>query len=127
MPTIKRKVEMNLPELIEWGFENDITGTMFSGDRVEAKKIRFEVGIIVKMFGDLCKDDTFTVEVEEEITEDTKINKMVELSDKGLLGGTGLYINSTVNQAKTNKSIAFYIVNDDLTMKLIWKNGRLVE
>lgn len=29
MPTIKTKKEMNLPELIEWGFKNDIREKSF--------------------------------------------------------------------------------------------------
>ena len=126
MPTIKRKVEMNLPQLIEWllksGYRN-YTANSNMGNIVTLSRY----GAIQFSLGTFFPEETFTVEVEEEITEDTKIHKMIELSDKGLLGGTGLYINSTVNQAKTNKSLAFYIVNDDLTMTLIWKNGRLVE
>ena len=35
MPTIKRKVEMNLPQLIEWGFENDVTNTWYRASNVE--------------------------------------------------------------------------------------------
>ena len=129
MPTIKRKVEMNLPQLIEWGFENDVTNTWYRASNVEEyiSEVFFDATGLPQFSNTVNKNDTFTVEVEEEITEDTKIHKMIELSDKGLLGGTGLYINSTVNQAKTNESLAFYIVNDDLTMTLIWKNGRLVE
>ena len=123
---IKRKVEMNLPQLIEWllksGYRN-YTANSNMGNIVTLSRY----GAIQFSLGTFFPEETFTVEVEEELTEDTKIHKMIELSDKGLLGGTGLYINSTVNQAKTNKSLAFYIVNDDLTMTLIWKNGRLVE
>ena len=126
MPTIKRKVEMNLPQLIEWLWKSKKSVYKVTSNMNGVVKLE-PYGLITFSSGDFYPEETFTVEVEEEITEDTKIHKMIELSDKGLLGGTGLYINSTVNQAKTNKSLAFYIVNDDLTMTLIWKNGRLVE
>lgn len=119
MVTIKTKKKMNLPELIEWGWENEI----------EKRSFKSNDGRVIANFEDMGRfiadsfissDVTFIVEVEEEITEDTKIHKMIELSDEGLLGGTGLYINSTVNQAKTDKSLALYIVNEDLTSALIW-------
>ena len=133
MPTIKRKVEMNLPELIEWGFENDITGTMFSGDRVEAKKIRFEVGIIVKLFGDLCKNDTFTIEIEEPITEDMKFQHTVERF-------ITRYVNEYRYATHDNKSIKDILNNRpphvetthiyaevENELMLIWKNGKMVD
>ena len=73
------------------------------------------------------KNDTFTVEVEERIDEDTEITALVELSSRGLLGNTRLYRYHSINDVIDNQSVAFYILNDDQTMDLIWKNGKLVE
>ena len=76
---IKKKKKFTLLQLIEWGFENDVTGSVFSDDRVEAKRIRFEVGLLVSIHGDMHKQDTFTVEEEIEITEEIeRLDKLDE-------------------------------------------------
>ncbi|MGW7932801.1 hypothetical protein ACWEWU_14365 [Staphylococcus xylosus] len=136
---IKTKKQLNLPQLIEWGFENDVTGTMFSDDRVEAKRIRFEVGILVSIHGDIHKGDTFTVEVEEEITEDTEIPKLMTTFKKTCLeGGIGYQrvridenypIKLMLNKAEAHGEPVetLHVVNDDGTHTLIWRDGKLVE
>ena len=124
---IKTKKEMNLPQFIAWAVDNHITGSFYANNRVNAKRIRFEFGRIVSSHGELRSYDTFTVEVEEEITEDTEITALVELSSQGLLGNTRLYRYHSINDVIDNQSVAFYILNDDQTMDLIWKNGKMVE
>ncbi|MEB5757425.1 hypothetical protein [Mammaliicoccus sciuri] len=128
MPTIKTKKEMNLPELIEWGFNNNVTGSYFAIDGVYAKRIRFESGVFVGMNGEFNKDDTFKLDIEEEITEDMKIKGLVELGNDG--HGTDFFQcnGSSINEQKDFDSEAFYILNDDKTMTLIWtRDGKLVE
>ena len=127
MPTIKRKVEMNLPQFIAWAVDNHITGSFYANNRVNAKRIRFEFGRIVSSHGELRSHDTFTVEVEEQVDENTELTALVELSSRGLLGKTTLYRYHSINDVIDNQSVAFYILNDDQTMDLIWKNGRLVD
>ena len=127
MPTIKRKVEMNLPQFIAWAVDNHITGSFYANNRVNAKRIRFEFGRIVSSHGELRSHDTFTVEVEEQVDENTELTALVELSSRGLLGNTRLYRYHSINDVIDNQSVAFYILNDDQTMDLIWKNGRLVD
>ncbi|WP_239733811.1 hypothetical protein, partial [Mammaliicoccus sp. M-M49] len=115
---------------IEWGFENDIREKSFITYECvgeQRHEVHFNALGIPKFSAFIKKSNTFTVEVEEGITEDTVIHKLIELSDKGLLGRTILNINSSINLAKTEKSVAFYILNDDLTMTLIWRDGKLVE
>ena len=124
---IKTKKEMNLPQFVAWAVDNHITGSFYANNRVNAKRIRFEFGRIVSSHGELRSHDTFTVEVEEQIDENTEITALVELSSQGLLGNTRLYRYHSINDVIDNQSVAFYILNDDLTMTLIWKNGRLVE
>ncbi|PKI11021.1 hypothetical protein CW747_02465 [Staphylococcus shinii] len=121
---IKTKKQLNLPQLIEWGFENYVTGAIFSNDRVEAKRIRFEIGILVSIHGDMNKQDTFTVEVEEEITEDTEFKELIclDVDDKYIS-----YDNVCVLDFDKDRVRAIYIPNDDLTMTLIWRDGKLVE
>lgn len=126
MPTIKTKKAMNLSELIEWGWKNK--------EQIERKEIKSNVrdsfgnystvqfsvdGYGFKTDG-VSHKDTFTVEVEEEITEDTEIKGLVELGDDG--HGIDFFQcnGSSINEQKDFYSEAFYIMNDDLTMTLIW-------
>ena len=128
MPTIKTKKEMNLPQFISWAVDNHITGSFYANNRVNAKKIRFEFGRIVSSQGELRSHDTFTVEVEEQVDENTELTALVELSSRGLLGNTRLYRYHSINDVIDNQSVAFYILNDDLTLTLIWtKEKGLVE
>ena len=129
LPTIKRKVEMNLPELIEWGFENDVTNTWYRASNVEEyiSEVFFDATGLPQFSNTVNKNDTFTVEVDEPITENTvfdnliEINELIDFKKEGLLGGVRLYKNSSINQVENDKSVAYYIMNDDLEMTLIWK------
>ena len=127
MPTIKRKVEMNLPQLIEWGFRNNIENKSYKTNDDEGYELYFDNYGTPRFSSMVNKNDLFTVKVEEEITEDTEITALVELSSRGLLGNTRLYRYHSINDVIDNQSVAFYIINDDQTMDLIWKNGKLVE
>ena len=127
MPTIKRKVEMNLPQLIEWGWENSITNLSFRGHDEEGD-------LVVASFNDkreftsgwcISKDDIFEIEVEEEITEDTDIPRLIT---RNTHGGYREWKNESVNGFNLMHVEAIYIPNDDLTLTLIWtKDKGLVE
>ncbi|MCD8843600.1 hypothetical protein [Staphylococcus gallinarum] len=73
--------------------------------------------------------ETFTVEVEEEITEDTVIPKMLEMyRDATSNLGAEIYINQSINSVIENAEVlTLHIVNDDGTHTLIWRDGKLVE
>lgn len=132
---IKTKKEMNLPELIEWGWGNPSLSRnkrFFSKDEnlgITKHCVHFNDFGYPEVDNRYCLEpaDTFTIEIEEELTEDTEITALVELSSQGLLGNTRLYRYHSINDVIDNQSVAFYILNDDQTMDLIWKNGRLVE
>lgn len=131
MPTIKRKVEMNLPQLIEWGWDNvdKVEGKNFKSNVKDVfgnySIVQFSVdGYGFKTDG-VAHKDTFTVEVEEKITEDTVIPKILVKTNYDHTARE--YCNSKINQFLSQYYKAFYIVNDDETMDLIWKNGKLVE
>ena len=126
MPTIKRKVEMNLPQLIEWLWKSKksvykVTSNMNGVVKLEPH------GLITFSSGDFYPEETFTVEVEEPIAEDTvfdnliEINELIDFKKEWLLGEVRLYKNSSINQVENDKSVAYYIMNDDLEMTLIWK------
>lgn len=135
MPTIKRKVEMNLPQLIEWGWDNKELSknkrfiSKNKGNLAIKQSVIFNQFSYAEIENNYCygPEDTFTVEVEEQVDENTEITALVELSSRGLLGKTTLYRYKSINDVIDNQSVAFYILNDDQTMDLIWKNGKLVE
>lgn len=128
MPTIKRKVEMILPQLIEWVWDNNIKNERYRcSDIIPYEYVWINENYDVELDDDMriSKNDTFTVEVEEEITEDTVVPRLVvRHRDTGFT----LYENDYINNEFPLDSVqAFYILNDDLTLTLIWRDGKLVE
>ena len=72
MAKIKRKVEMNLPQLIEWAWENNIKNQGFISNRDEL--------VYFDEFGDfIVKDSFFEVEIEESITLETQLFGVVAM------------------------------------------------
>ena len=124
---IVTKKQLNLPQLIEWVWENEIKNTSFRrlNRRVfeyiwinENSDIEFNEDMLFK------KDDIFEVETEEEITEDTVIPEMLTIYDGGI---SHLTNNKSLNDLiKTNLKSA-YIMNDDLRLILIWRDGELIQ
>lgn len=123
MVKVKRKVEMNLPQLIEWAWDNDIKNAVYNSKNGLSANFSFDGKAVIGYA--FSKDDTFTVEIEEEITEDTVIPKILVKTNYDHTARE--YCNSKINQFLSQYYKAFYIVNDDETMDLIWKNGKLVE
>ncbi|MCD9055023.1 hypothetical protein LDK94_06695 [Staphylococcus arlettae] len=129
---IKRKVEMNLPQLIEWAWDNPEQ----SKHKILAANGKYLFDSVVsfnndkngvRLNGTVISTDTFTVEVEEEITEDTWFSELVI---RTIAGDYILQKQGSINDFKHitfNDAEAFYIPNDDLTMTLIWRDGKLVE
>ncbi|MDW4221578.1 hypothetical protein QI239_11510 [Staphylococcus saprophyticus] len=129
---INSKKQMNLPQLIEWGFNNPnlVKGKLFLTKEHDeySPYVQFSVdGYGVRTSQSISNDDTFTVEVEEEITEETKLDGLVELGNDG--AGEDFFFSRglSINDCKDEFTRAFYILNDDLTMTLIWRDGRLME
>lgn len=69
-------------------------------------------------------ETVFEVDIEEDLTEDTKIPKMLVLDNDG---STRLRNNHCASYFNSIDTKALYMMNDDMTMTLIWKNGRLVK
>ncbi|EGQ3233462.1 hypothetical protein NAC37_000349 [Staphylococcus pseudintermedius] len=129
---IKVKKEMNLLELIEYIKKNEIADKVFFDNKGKGK---VEVGDDRYLYmNDLNLTDTFTVETVEEITEDTVIPFIVELyTNNHGLKETSMHLDNTIsnilsiNKILMRKNSIFYMINDDATMTLIWKDGELVE
>ena len=132
MVKIKQKKQLNLPQLIEWIWDNRIKNERFilSDSNPpeylwvnENSEIEFDEDMI------LSKTDTFTVEVEEEITEDTVVPKMLEMSFDAYQNVVlDIQVNHSIKMVKENaKVLTLHIINDDGTHTLIWRDEKLVE
>ena len=131
---IKTKKQLTLPQLIEWAWDNDVKRKAFHSN-VTGGSVYFDEECFVYVEHEADKSDLFTVEVEEEITEDTVIDELVELYEDTLTSNEGskeilINENISIRRAKDEDecpSRAFYIINDDLTLDLIWRDGKMVE
>ncbi|HEG8617370.1 hypothetical protein [Staphylococcus aureus] len=130
---IKIKKEMRLDELIKWARSNPELSkgknffTTGNGDGI----VRFQkdtnectTSVCVPL------DAPFEVEVEKEITEDTKFDRLLEVfkEDAECYDST-IYTDISIKERMASKLFpieSFYILNDDMTMTLIWKGGELV-
>ena len=127
MVKIKKKVEMTLPELIEWGLENGIKSRRFTSNRLNSKYVGFDSlgGVCFNGLYSYLLEDTFTVEVEEEITKETEIPKLVSIN-RNNLNEVDINFNCSIRQFLDRSDYNYYILNDDSTLTLIWKDGELV-
>lgn len=132
MMKIKVKKEMNLHQLIQWARENNVKGETFTS--YYGREVKFYSDDSFNTMEPIYHFDTFTVEAEEEITEDTVIPFIVELyTNNHGLKETSMHLDNTIsnilsiNKILMRKNSIFYMINDDATMTLIWKDGELVE
>lgn len=128
MAKIKRKVEMTLPELIEWGWENEVSDKAFYSN-LDGGSVYFDKIQNLSIEHEIAINETFTVEIEEEIDEDTVFPVLVKTL-KNVVEETKVvtYYNASIEFSKSkNETISYHILNDDGTMTLIWKDGKLVD
>ena len=134
---IKTKKQFTLPQLIEWllksGYRN-YTANSNMGNIVTLSRY----GAIQFSHRTFFPEETFTVEVEEEITEDTMVPKLMTTFKKTYLeGGIGYQrvridenypVKLMLNKAEAHGEPieALHIVNDDGTHTLIWRDGKLI-
>ncbi|SUK33359.1 PVL orf 52-like protein [Staphylococcus aureus] len=130
MMKIKVKKTMTLSELIEWAWENPELSNnkkFFARSNYLSGSVKFFPGLSRTITtNNIMFDDEFEVEVEEEITEETKFDRLFEVFEvsEGEYNPTSnrnTSINESLNDDRCFPIKAFYILNDDLTMTLIWK------
>ncbi|EGS74626.1 MULTISPECIES: hypothetical protein [Staphylococcus] len=121
MVKIKKKVEMTLPELIEWAWKNGVKEKAFYSN-IDRGSVYFDMVQTVSIEYSIVVDETFTVEVEEEVTEETKIPEMLEIF---VNGGGVKRVEKSINELKDDFSKEFWLKDGD-TMTLIWNDGELV-
>ncbi|MDW4486442.1 hypothetical protein [Staphylococcus saprophyticus] len=99
MVKIKQKKQLNLPQLIEWllksGYRN-YTANSNMGNIVTLSRY----GAIQFSLGTFFPEETFTVEVEEEIDEDTVFEEILLIVNNGL--GIEVYSNYSINDVLSN-------------------------
>ena len=134
MVKIKTKKQLTLPQLIEWAIDNDIKHKVFESNP-NFDGVTYNLGFDID--GDLYFEEyltptsLFTVEVEEDITEDTKL----DLIERFIFEDKVYYTNPqtmTINTCLEAESddvtkTHFYIENDERELVLIWREGKLVE
>lgn len=136
MVKIKQKKTMNLPQLIEWAWDNEIKNERFIADK-QLTNIEFDDTGDVLIYGnDNKKTVKFSIEVEEEITEDTKLEKAVEVYSNEFDSWDAVFweensvrdiLATNIGNIEDTKTETIHIVNDDGTHTLIWRDGKLVE
>lgn len=123
MVKIKQKKQLNLPQLIEWALKNGIKNKHYVSENryiVTFDKIGFLENSTLPL------DETFTVEVEEEITEYTLIPKIVSIGRKKE-NEINIHHYCRISQFIDNKDFNYYVLNDDDTLTLIWCDGKLIK
>ena len=134
---IKTKKQLNLPQLIEWAMKNDMHEKSFCGDRY-GDAVHFDENEDM-LCDHVSLTETFTIEVEEEITEDTVIPKLMTTFKKTYLKNDFGYQRVRIDEnypikLMLNKAEAhgepietLHVVNEDGTHTLVWRDGKLVE
>ena len=137
MVKIKRKVEMTPKEFLKHLLEQEETKVELDGYTFDYNEEHYSFDPEIKtneFISYSLHSDTFTVEIEEEVTEDTKLPKCLEISFDRKSGRdiAVVYENCSVKQLTDRNPEhlldirTIHLVNDDGTVKLIWKNGELV-
>ncbi|EIM5211271.1 hypothetical protein LM958_001687 [Staphylococcus pseudintermedius] len=129
---IKLTKEFKLLELIEYIKKNEIADKVFFDNKGKGKVV---VGDDRYLYmNDLNLTDTFTVEVEKVITERTVIPLLLEVYEHEgelvFLPQREKSIKKLLEQSDLEENITtktLYIINDDGTLTLIWRDGELIK
>lgn len=128
---IKVKKEINLHQLIRWAQENNVKGGTFTSNY--GRKVKFYSDGSFNTLEPIFRYDLFTVEAEEEITERTVIPLLLEVYEHEgelvFLPQKRSTIESLLEESDREENITtkiLYLINDDGTLTLIWKDGELV-
>ena len=126
---IVTKKQLNLSQLIEWVWENEIKNISCRrlNRRVfeyiwvnENSDIEFNEEMVFK------KDDIFEFKIEEEITLTTPLPSMLHVWETEVLGREMKEVeNKSIASQYTGCSTEFWLKEDN-KMTLIWKDGKLI-
>ncbi|RWZ80769.1 hypothetical protein [Staphylococcus saprophyticus] len=127
---IKNKKQLNLPQLIEWAWDKDVRDLSFRGHDKKGYVVSISINDKGEFTSDwrISKNDLFTVEVEEEITEDTHLDYLYALTnddEKEIHRCMNFTIRNASMVIGRNDLTFFTLVGNDLVK--IYENGKLVE
>lgn len=140
MVKIKSEVEMTLAELIEWGFKNKVVNKEFINNGILSKRVSFDSRGSVSFSSIFVyhDEDTYTVEVEEELTENTVLPSVVVVRTQ-YFPNNGHSVNVAKINSKSIKQVienqpnnskfeyhSIYLMESESIGQLIWKDGKLV-
>lgn len=111
---------MKAREFIVFGVKNNIKNLIVNAINDECREkaiIHFDSNAMPIVSENVCPYHMYEVEVEEEITEDTVIPKMLVIYYKN---AAHIQINKNLNFLIKDNLKSVYIMNDDKTMTLIW-------
>ena len=134
MVSVKTKKQLTLPQLIEWALDNDVRNLSFRGHDEKGYVVSISINDKGEFSSDwrISKNDLFTVEVEEDVMEDTVIPKLMTTFKKTYLKDDFGYqrvridencqIKLMLNKAEAHEEPVetLHMVNDDGTHTLIW-------
>ncbi|QDS45664.1 hypothetical protein [Staphylococcus aureus] len=103
MVKIKQKKQLNLPQLIEWAWENNVKNERYRcSDSNPYEYVWINENSDVELDEDMSisKNDTFTVEAEEVVDEDTVFEEILLIVNNGL--GIEVYSNYSINDVLSN-------------------------
>lgn len=123
MVKLKRKIEMNLYELINWAWDNDIKDKRYESIK-GLDTVYFDQSGGVQLYESFSSEDVFIIETEEEITEETLLPKILILYDGTL---PEILINVRIENIDLNKEDTVYLMEGDTNLTLVWKKGDLVK
>ncbi|HJG39341.1 MAG TPA: hypothetical protein K8V44_06025 [Staphylococcus saprophyticus] len=120
---IKTKKQFTLPQLIEWLLKSGKSEYIVISNMNNTVRLE-PYGVIRFSQEKFYSEETFMVEVEEEITEDTEIELLLEVRN----GGTVIpYYNESIT-SQVGKIVKEYHTYIDGEFKLIWTHEKgLVE
>lgn len=115
---IKKSVQLRLDELIKYIFDSGIEDKTYGVTVFDnTSEVRISGAGNIKLSGYINKNTTFTVEVEEEITKDTKFTWLVEANNTRIWTRTNASIRDVLDE-ETKEIRA--LINGKL--ELIWES-----
>ena len=123
MVKIKRKVALGPKAFLKHLLEQEETEVELDGYTSNGEIFSFDPEVTVNEFVSYNpNNNTYTVEIEEEITEETVLKRFYEYT-KGQ--SFMIYEDTSISKIKDELSKEFWM-KDGNTMTLLWKDGELV-
>ena len=123
MVKIKTTKQLNLPQLIEYAWDNNVKNERYRcSDSNPYEYVWINENSDVELDEDMSisKNDTFTVEVEEEVNGETILDRLYEVYFDGLKHDTNMFTNTTTNSLITSKTALIYTVIDNQVI-VLWE------